>query len=194
MISYVASCIVDILIHHQIIESEDTPLYQYGFEIIISTILTCMITIIAGLIFHCVTASLIYFGLFVILRSICGGYHAKTYFQCNMIFALVTLSTLLMFKVFPIEQFYEFHYICITLAVITTAVYAPVENKNKPLNKQQKIYFRIFSMVMVVILSLLSCLLITKYRNEYSILIDSTLLVVSVSMFITNPWIGGEKI
>lgn len=194
MISYVASCIVDILIHHQIIESEDTPLYQYGFEIIISTILTCMITIIAGLIFHCVTASLIYFGLFVILRSICGGYHAKTYFQCNMIFALVTISTLLMFKVFPIEQFYEFHYICIALAVITTAVYAPVENKNKPLNKQQKIYFRIFSMVMVVILSLLSCLLIIKYRNEYSILIDSTLLVVSVSMFITNPWIGDEKI
>lgn len=156
----------------------------------ISSAITCIIAIVAGIILNCLIASLIYLGLFIALRSICGGYHAKTYWKCNLIFTFVTLFVLVIFKFIPVEQFHELHFICIALSIIITAVYAPVENENKPLSKQQKIYFRILSMVMIILLSLISCLLIIKFRNEYSILIDSTLLVVAISMFVTNPWRG----
>ena len=194
MITAISNWIVEVLIHNKIIDNEETEIYQYGFEILISSVLTCIIALVSGIIFKCLLASILYLVMFIVLRSICGGYHAKNYWQCNLIFLIVTLLSLAMFRFIMIEQFYAFHFIIIALSIIITAVYAPVENENKPLSKQQHFYYRIISMVMVVLLSLISCILIIKYRNKYGVLIDSTLLIVSVPMFITNPWRGGEKI
>ena len=79
MISNMASCIVDALIRNKVIDIQSTSVYQYGFEIFISSVLTILITITSGILFHCLTAAMVYFILFVLLRSVCGGYHAKTY-------------------------------------------------------------------------------------------------------------------
>lgn len=191
MISDVASNIVDILIQHQIIDDQQAPIYQYGFEILISSAITCVITVGLGIIFKCLFASLLYFGMFVVLRSICGGYHAKTYWQCNLVFAFVTVLVLSLFRFMPISQFKGMHYCCIALSILITAIYAPVENENKSLTKQQKTIFRILGTAMVVLLALISCLLMIKFRNSYSILIDATLFVVAISMFVIDPRKGG---
>lgn len=191
MISDVASGIVDILIQHQIIDDQQAPIYQYGFEVLISSAITCVITVGLGIIFKCLFASLLYFGMFVVLRSICGGYHAKTYWQCNLVFALVTVLVLSLFRFMPISQFKGLHYCCIALSILITAIYAPVENENKSLTKQQKTIFRILGTAMVVLLALISCLLMIKFRNSYSILIDATLFVVAISMFVIDPRKGG---
>lgn len=74
MIEGAASLVVDLLIRHQIIENQQAPIYQYGFEILISSAITCMIAVGLGIAFKCLFASLLYFGMFVVLRSICGGY------------------------------------------------------------------------------------------------------------------------
>lgn len=76
MVSNMASCIVDALIRNKVIDIQSTSVYQYGFEIFISST--------SGILFHCLTAAMVYFILFVLLRSVCGGYHAKTYWQCNL--------------------------------------------------------------------------------------------------------------
>lgn len=193
MIVAIASCITEFLIRHKAIDNGQADVYKYGFEIIISSVFTCIISTVLGLVFKCLFASMLYLGMFIILRSICGGYHAKTYWQCNLIFAIVTTLVLTIFKFIPVEQFMELHYICIFLAIIISSVYAPIENENKPHSEKQKIYFRILSVIMVVLLALISCILIIKFRSSYSILIDVTLLVISISMFVTNPWRGCEK-
>lgn len=194
MIEGAASLVVDLLIRHQIIENQQAPTYQYGFEILISSAITCMIAVSLGIAFKCLFASLLYFGMFVVLRSICGGYHANTYWQCNMVFFFVTTIVLALFRFLPIVKFNELHYCIIALSILITAVYAPVENKNKPLTKKQKTIFRIIGIVMTMLLALISCLLLIIFRNSYCILIDATLLVVALSMFVTDPRRGGEKI
>lgn len=194
MIESAASLIVGLLIRHQIIGYQQAPIYQYGFEILISSAVTCMIAVGLGIAFKCLFASLLYFGMFVVLRSICGGYHANTYWQCNMIFFLVTTIVLALFRFLPISEFNELHYCSIALSILITAVYAPVENKNKPLTKKQKNQFRIIGTGMTMLLSLISCLLLIKFRDPYCILIDATLLVVAISMFVTDPRKKGEEI
>lgn len=52
MISNMASCIVDALIRNKEIDIQSTSVYQYGFEIFISSVLTILITIIVLLIFR----------------------------------------------------------------------------------------------------------------------------------------------
>ncbi len=190
MIVYLSSIIVDLLIHNEIIKKEQASSYQYGFEIFISSIITGIITIACGLILSCLPAALLYFGIFVILRMICGGYHARTYWQCNLIFAIVTIITLLTFRFVTLEQFSKLHICSIGFSILVTAFYAPVENENKPLTTKQKKTFRILGMALVLMSTIVSCVLSIKYSSSYSILIDLTVLAVSVSMFITEPMRG----
>lgn len=193
MITSAASFIVDILLRNKIIENSSEDIYQYGFEIMISSVLTFMLALSCGIVFKCLLASLIYFLIFAVLRSICGGYHARTYFQCNMIFVCVTVFVMLVYKNISIEQFTELHYCIIALAVLVTAFYAPIENENKLLTVKQKKQFRILGTALVLLLALTSCLLKIKFDSDYSIIIDLTLLVVAFSIFITEPMRGGEK-
>lgn len=193
MIMEAASCIVDCLIKNKKITIEEASAYQYGYEILISSCLTFAIAVGFGLIMRCLFASILYFTIFALLRSICGGYHAKTYLKCNGIYAVTTFSVLFAFRYIPPDKVTACHYCLLTLSVIITYIYAPVENENKPLTEAQKKYFRIFGNAVVVLLALTSCVLKMISMGSYSILIDATLLVVAISMFVTDPSRGGEQ-
>lgn len=91
----------------------------------------------------------------------------------------------------PVEQFTELHYCSISIAILTTAFCTPDENENKPLTDKQKKHFRVLGTVMVVLLALISCLLIHFYQSSYSVLIDMTLLVVSMFMPEQEPHLHG---
>ena len=132
MIAAAASLIVEVLIRHGIIKVQQAEVYQYGLEILISSLLTCCITVVCGLLFRCLAAALLYFLMFAVLRSICGGYHADTYWKCNLVFTLVTAVVLFFFRWMPVKQFTELHYCSIAIAILTTAFCTPVENENKP--------------------------------------------------------------
>lgn len=191
MIVYLSSIIVDLLIHNEIIKKEQASAYQYGFEIFISSIITGIITIACGLILSCLPAALLYFGIFVVLRMICGGYHAKTYWQCNLTFTIVTIITLLIFRFVSLEQFSKLHICCIGFSILVTVFYAPVENENKSLSSEQKTKCRIFGTLLMLMLAIVSCVLNIKFGSNYSILIDTTMFVVAVFMFVTEPTRGG---
>lgn len=193
MIVYLSSIIVDLLIHNEIIKKEQASVYQYGFEIFISSIITGIITIACGLILSCLPVALLYFGIFVILRMICGGYHARTYWQCNLIFAIVTIITLLTFRFVTLEQFSKLHICSIGFSILVTAFYAPVENENKPLSPEQKKFYRILGMILILMLATLSCVLKIKLGSNYSILIDVTMSIVALFMFVTEPTRGVNK-
>lgn len=187
VISCIASCIVDSLIRNKVIDVQNTSLYQYGFEIFISSVITVLITVVSGIIFHCLAAAIVYFILFVVLRSICGGYHAKTYWQCNLTFAIVTTVVLLIFQLMTLELFSGLHICSIIFSILVTVYYAPIENENKRLSVKQKKIFRILSTAIVFILVIASCVLKIKFASNYSILIDTTLFAVTFSMFVTEP-------
>lgn len=191
MIMEAASCIVDSLMRNKKIEIEQAPIYQYGYEIFISSCITCAITIGLGAIMQCLFASILYFIIFALLRSICGGYHAKTYLKCNTIYAFTTFMVLLAYKYVPDDKVTACHYCFLALSIIITYIYAPVENENKPLTEAQKKYFRIFGTAAVGLLALTSYVLKMISMGSYSILIDATLLVVAISMFVTDPSKGG---
>lgn len=191
MIMEAASCIVDCLIKNKKITIEEASAYQYGYEILISSCLTFAIAVGFGLIMRCLFASILYFIMFALLRSICGGYHAKTYLKCNAIYMFISFSVLFSFKYVPADKVTACHYCLLTLSVIITYIYAPVENENKPLSAAQKKHFRILGTAAVVLLALTSCVLKMISMGSYSILIDTTLLVVTLSMFATDPSRGG---
>ena len=194
MISKIASNIVDVLIRNEVIEEKARLAYQYGWELLLSSVLSGIIIISCGFIFDDFLAALLFLVLFVLLRWLCGGYHADSYKKCNLICAFTTIFVLLCYKIIPLIQYEGLHYCCIALSILITILYSPIENVNKPLTSNKKKIFRILSIIMVTVLSIASCILMIKYLSQYSILIDMTLLVVTVSMLITDLKRGGNKI
>ena len=159
LISNISSGIVGILLRNKIIDISEKAVYQYGFEILISSLITCIIAVAEGLAFKCLAASVIYFLIFAVLRTMCGGYHCQTYFRCNLVFAAVSAVVLSFYKFIPVESFSKMHYTSILLSLLITYFYSPIENKNKHLSEKQKKLSRIFGTLAVMALSALACVL-----------------------------------
>lgn len=174
MISFLSRSVVRSLIKNDMIEMEKAEVYQYGFEILFSSITTFLIAVLSGVLLHCFTAAMLFFIIFATFRQICGGYHANHYWSCNLLFLLVINAVLVVYRFFPTDSFTTMHYIFLTVSLLIICAYAPVENENKPLSAEQVLLFRKISRIIAILLTMISCL------------IDSTLLAISVSILVVG--------
>ncbi len=94
MITCLSKYVSRFLCNKHIINSDEVDIYQYGFEIIISTVAGMIISLVVGVIFQLFYISLVYYTIFVTVRQFTGGYHAKTYLECNIVFSIVSFSTI----------------------------------------------------------------------------------------------------
>ena len=86
MISSLSKFVSLFLCKKKVVKQEELEVYQYGFEVIFSTIVGIMLTLIVGLLYHKIWLSLLYNAIFSLLRQKTGGYHANTYLTCNFCF------------------------------------------------------------------------------------------------------------
>ncbi len=135
-----------------IIKEDDIEVYNYGFEIIISSLLIFFGMMILGFVFNCLIEVIIFMVFFCLLRIQAGGYHAKTHLQCFSFFALSCLIAVLMSRLL---LGYDKNYIIMILILIESCIiimsYAPVDTINKPLHDSEKDKFKSKSIVTVVI-------------------------------------------
>ena len=148
----------------EIVEQEMAEVYQYGFEIIFSTLIGFFITIAIGAVFRMFLVSLVYYFAFVALRQFTGGYHANTY------------------GTYPIS----FHVMLLLFSLVAIWFKTPVENENKPLSEEQKVRNHRISMIVAVIFSGISCFAYQKWVL-ISATIALTLFVIALMAVIANP-------
>lgn len=106
MITFLGKNISLFLCKKNIIPKEETDIYQYGFETILSTSLGLVITLAMGFVLKMVLLSVVYYVIFVTLRQLTGGYHADSYLKCNIVFSVVTFFVLGMTRLICISQIY----------------------------------------------------------------------------------------
>lgn len=185
MISEISRKITYSLEKNKVINKEDEEVYIYGIEIFISSIITFAIVLILGGLMKCFFSSLIYFLVFAVIRQICGGYHANTYFKCNMMFAFTTFTVLLAYKFVPVAIMGILHYLIMIFWNLSVFIFAPVENVNKPICKEKKYKLKIISRVMSIIVTTITCLIYIK-KIQYAVLLDVTLLFIAFAMAVVG--------
>lgn len=78
---------------------EDTEIYEFGFELLLADLLNFSVILLIGGIAHQLWPTVLYILIFIGLRSVGGGYHAKTHLRCHIgtigvyILFLLLLST-----------------------------------------------------------------------------------------------------
>jgi Membrane protein putatively involved in post-translational modification of the autoinducing quorum-sensing peptide len=185
MLNHLSDYIVDFLLRKKVISQENREIYIYGYQIIISSVSGVIIIIIIGTMLKCLFESFIFLGVFILTRQCSGGYHAKTFLKCCLLFVSSYLAILVL-EQFMIDKITIYHIICLMLVYIFTILkYAPIENKNKKLldknkalNRKKSIVISLFWLFVVIELYPLS--------HKLSLLIVLTLILVTVYILIAE--------
>lgn len=191
MITTLAQYIAGCLLRNNIIDGEKLDIYIYGFEVMISSISGILIALVLGLAFSQLLECIVFLFIFISMRSYCGGYHADTYLKCNAIFAVTITAVMLLVKLAPQYPMYA-HLLIGVFSLVTVIVFAPVENKFKPLDDAEKKKCKLISVLLSLLFSV-STILLDFIVFQLSIVVDAALLIVAVSMMIEMIRKRGER-
>ncbi len=177
MISRFAQNVASFFVKKKIIQSNESEIYTYGYEILISEAINWSITLVIALYAQKIWETVFYMLSFIRLREALGGFHAKTHMGCITISTLVYLLFLIFLKTTPI-RIYAFSLVFgIFLHMVLTLVLAPVAHQNKPFsNGSERSKFRQKSIVRSGSYSMLICILMILPWKLSQILAYSILL------------------
>lgn len=141
MIHRLSKNITAFFISRDLIEDKEREVVQYGAEIIISTLIGFGVILGAGACLGDFQFAVVYLFFIVPIRMCVGGYHAKTYFSCNLIFLLFFLAGILL-NIKLEDTGYNIVSIINLCSSILIFYTAPIENKNKRISEGKKRAFK----------------------------------------------------
>lgn len=186
IITFLGKSMTQFLKVKHIITEENAEIYEYGFEMIISTILGFLITLFIGILLQSVWLSLLYYVIFVLMRQLINGYRTNTDWKCNIVFFAVTFFTVGMEKIIYINQMYTFPLHVLLLIASTMVIWndTSIENVNKPLPASQKKWHHRVARILLCLLVIVSCVLYHFGILQISILIALTLFIIAMLIII----------
>ncbi len=164
------------------ITEDEIEVYKYGIEITISSLLNIIIILILSLIFNNVISGLCFLFCFILLRQFTGGYHAESYFKCNLALAISYLCVLFAGN-FIVKLPLSLVEGLLIIGLIIVTIFSPVNNKHKPLTAPKKIVCKRISIIIYSSLTVISIVL-KSLNNYYWTVIALTLLVVALMIII----------
>ncbi len=184
MISLISKYIALFLYRKKIIEVEKIPVCEYGFELIVSILIGFLGVIISGILLDAFWTSVIFYILFVLVRTFTGGYHAKTHFYCKLTMVLCCLFVIFGLKLLgSYSHLPLFNLLLLFVYIISVFLYAPVEHENAPMTNKLKKRNRKISIIMAIALSLM--ILVAMFCFPKIAVISSlTLFVIAVLIII----------
>ncbi len=182
MITKLCRIIVDFFIREKIVPEEQRDIYEYGFELSISSVIGILIVLAIGLVSGKFWESVVFYIVFCFTRLFTGGFHAPSYLLCKLVFAGVLVAVLLINWLFHgIEDYYWF--VLYLYSLIIVCQFAPVDNPNKRLDRREKIRCKIISIIeMVVWLAVM--LLFMSFNSELYHTVALTLFFVANLMLL----------
>lgn len=179
MMDYILDLFLKHIISEECIKEEELDIYRFGLECMILKLIHYVSYIIIAIVLHSLPGFLISSCVMIPLRSMAGGYHAKTrvgcyIFSCSIIIALCLLNKM----VLPIL----IQLVILVIGNIIILFWAPVENENRPLEQVEKNVFRKRVIITLLIADAIIFAMIWKNISIYDFLING---IVMMSILIT---------
>ncbi len=194
MINLISKKILGYLLKCEVVDNNEDECnhYLYGIEITISSLLNIFLIMSIGAILGCINYSFVFLIVFISLRHMTGGYHAKTYFKCN-------LAPCLIFCIDIFNTKYIWRYVnkttCIIILMFCTLIaliYCPVVNANKQVKEELRPVYKILSLILTYLYGGIGILLISL-TDKTGLLIILTILLIYLLVMVSKIIEGGEK-
>lgn len=137
MIEQFATSLASFFCEKQAYDRERIPVYKYGFEVFLSTVINFMVLFVVADYTHTIVGVVFFCLSFVPLRLTAGGYHANHHWSCILGFQIIYLLSVVIAYLLPDDG--QLHYLigAMVLSFIIVWIMAPVEARNKPLKVKQ---------------------------------------------------------
>lgn len=181
---HLSDIVVGFLLKNKAIEQEEREIYIYGYEVIISTFMDIAALLIIGIFCHRVCETLVFIVVFVSVRQYTGGLHACTKAGCVFI-TTMSLCISFMLNTFMINSgFIAVYCVIACLLAFMTAIWrAPVENVNKPLDKEDKVRYKKVSIGIITFYTVIIGIFL-YVKPFYAVNISTVLLEICLLMII----------
>ena len=180
MLKELSNKITKKLVDINIIEEADSELYEYGFwqgGVLIFNFIT---VILLGILFNMLLESVIFLIFYGVLRTIAGGYHARTQNTCYILSIILMIVVLIMLKTFPWNII-----LCCILTVLSISVIfilAPIQDENKLLDETEKSFFKKLSRIISLLYGFIIFLLFLFNKNELAYCVVISLFKLTIML------------
>lgn len=157
MVSRLANWMTDFFIGEKIIKESDKEIYEYCFELLLFGCMNLILMILIAVYCDRFFESIFWLLVFIPLRSLMGGFHAANYIKCFFMTMMCYIIFIASLKIQSTIQFFMSLFF-ILFSVIAVFLFAPLEDKNKPLSVDEKISLKKRSRKAVLVFSVLNLL------------------------------------
>lgn len=193
MINKITSAIVETQIKAGFLQDEDRGIYQYGYTLVLETLLNILVGIVIGLVFKAIDTIMIFWLLYIPLRIFCGGWHAEKSWQC-----LIASNTILVFVIkaetMMIPEINPWFVVLLEiLLALVLMILAPVPTKQKPIAAKEKSRFK-RNCIVILVIELSVSLFVYRVRNIIMIAYSVLLISLIMQMIINRKtgWYNSE--
>lgn len=185
MIEAISERITEFLADSKVISKDidEFSCYKYGVEIALSTMLNIVLILSIGAVTGRFIESVIFLVVFIPIRQFSGGYHADTYFRCNLFFCIAFALVLVLFE---FVKAYHCEYLIAPInlfALSVVVIFSPVENSNKPIPEEKRKGLKLKATLISALIGL-AAFVLDCYSVHYGSLLSCILLMISVLIII----------
>ena len=184
MATRIAELITQRLIKTHIIEEGDRELYRYGFYLLVTRFFFFSIAIITGFLVSNADKSMIFFLVFMTLRTYAGGVHARTETSCTVLTTLSLIVSVFIIKAMEVSNGKVIAALLFAAGSICVLLFAPLETKEKPLEYQERQHYRAICVMLVFLcgvgmtLSWMFSLNVVYYPTSCGMCLEGILLCI----------------
>lgn len=192
MIKQLSNNITSFLLHQDIIQKNKQEIYTYGFEYLISLFISVVGIIIIAFSMGWVLETVGFIIGFFLVRSVSGGYHAKTHLQCQIMSYIVYALNMLILKVLfeHIKSTVLLTGILAIVSILLIFIFAPIDHHNKPFSENEYSFYKAKSRKLVITLLIIALLGewgVKEYRLFFLAIIfgvtTAAMAVINIKMF-----------
>lgn len=157
MIQKIVDALVNMQAQNSAMTSEDEKIYRYGYVLLCEVFLNLVTALTIGIVFSKTREVIFFLGMYIPLRSFCGGWHADKIWKCTVISNAILLLQVYGLKNLISNLSIKVMLVIFFLNMICIFFMAPVETEMKKISREEKQIYRkriklIFTLHLVIML------------------------------------------
>ncbi len=155
MFASIGYALTEFAIKNAMIEREEREFYEYAYTLLVSYLITWGTFLAIGALLRCFFPALLYMLSFSALRMYAGGVHAASYERCYWLSTGIFVAVILFGRWATIHMSLGWMTISFFVSAILIFFLSPMEDANKPLDKQEQMCYQKITRVILAVESLL---------------------------------------
>lgn len=172
------------MVDRGIVQKEDAALYQYGIENGITVAGNLLASVLFGILTGRLGIVLVFLLFYSTLRTYSGGVHCKSKLDCFILSMLILLVPVFSYEWVMENVLFPIIMIIGVIAIVVILVLSPVESINKPLEDEERKYYKRISHCIVALQGCVLAFLYCMDIYEYFFAGYSSLILVAIFMIL----------